>query len=406
MNKTTFQRCYGWSSPLHLLMLWLILRVLTSLWVAFISPLHPLTALEKAVTLWPPTSPLRQWLARLWLASWERWDTEYYLRIVAQGYRLDDGTAQFHPLYPWLAKPFFWLGDSPLLSLLLVSSLATLGLMFAFSRLAALDLPPIKVQQSLLYFLLFPPAFIFFAPYTESLFLLWSVLCFYWARKQRWWLAGVAGLLATLTRQQGLFLLFPLLWELWEAADRNPKQLWRAWKNWLSLGLIPLGLLGWIVYRAWALGDFNPNWADPQSMIYSIIISPASSQVVPDQAFWWPWQALWFALNHLWQTGELSLIIDLAVMAIFVIYLLLGWPSLRASYRIYSLVIVLVSLAYHTGSFYPYMGLPRHLLLAFPVFIGLGNRLQQRWQQIAVLVMGLMGFIFLMLLYVIEGWVP
>jgi hypothetical protein len=50
--------------------------------------------------------------------------------------------------------------------------------------------------------------------------------------------------------------------------------------------------------------------------------------------------------------------------------------------------------------------LPRHLLLAFPVFIGLSIRLRGRWQQLTMTVFSILGMAFLLMLYVIEGWVP
>ena len=396
-----------WSVRLGAILgLWAVMRLLTSLWAAFVSPIRPFTEIETQIPLWPPAAPLSQWLDRIFAAPWLRWDTTYYLRIVSQGYRTDDGTSQFHPLFPWLAEPFAWLTGHPLPALLLVSSLATLALLIAFYRLARLDLYPAAAWSSLLYFLFFPPAFIFFAPYTESLFVLWSVLAFYWARQRSWWLAGLAGGLATLTRQQGLFLVIPLMWELWEAADRNPRRVILAWRDWLALGLIPAGLLVWIIYRAVALRDVAADYTSLQSLLYSVVISPSSSKVVPVQAFWWPWRALWFALVHFWQTLEFSLGVDLVVGAVFITLLILAWPKMRISYRLYAVVILLVSFAYHTGPFYPYMGLPRHLLLAFPVFIGLGARLTNRRQRQVYLGLGLLGIFFMVLLYVIEGWVP
>lgn len=80
--------------------LWLFVRVLMSIGAALISPMRPLTEREQSVALWPPVAPWSTWLERVVLAPWERWDTRYYLSIVQQGYRLDDGTAQFHPLLP------------------------------------------------------------------------------------------------------------------------------------------------------------------------------------------------------------------------------------------------------------------------------------------------------------------
>ena len=52
------------------------------------------------------------------------------------------------------------------------------------------------------------------------------------------------------------------------------------------------------------------------------------------------------------------------------------------------------------------MGLPRHLLLAFPVFIGLGAVVRKGWQRLLIWVVEMLGFLFLATLYVIEGWAP
>ena len=406
MNNGPVSRRLGWSSLWQLVAIWAFLRLLTSLWVAALSPLRPLTAIEKSVALWPPAESFALWLERVFLAPWHRWDTTYYISIVLHGYRSGDGTASFHPLLPWLARPFLVLTDHPLLGLWLVSSLAALGMIIAFSRLAALDLPPAGVQKSLLIFLFFPPAFILFAPYTESLFLLWSILCIFWARQRSWWLAGLAGALATLTRQAGLFLLLPLLWELWEAAERNPHRLLKGWRDGLSLSLIPAGLLSWILYRAFALSDVRPDLSSFQGLIFSVVISPDSSKVVPHQAFLWPWESLRLALVHVWQTAEYSLMIDLVVAGLFVGFFVAVWPVLRPTYRLYCLVITVASFSYHTGPFYPYMGLPRHLLIAFPVFIGLGAVVRKSWQWLLIWSLELLGFLFLAMLYVIEGWTP
>src|SRR5512147_41972 len=91
-----------WPSIWPIVGIWLGLRVLMSLWAALVSPLRPLTDLEDKIALWPPVAPLGAWLERVLLAPWQRWDVDTYLWIVERGYRADDGSAQFHPLLPWL----------------------------------------------------------------------------------------------------------------------------------------------------------------------------------------------------------------------------------------------------------------------------------------------------------------
>jgi hypothetical protein len=318
---------------------------------------------------------------------------------------VDDGTAQFHPLLAWLATPLGWLTGNALLGLLIVSSLASALTLIVFGRLARLDLPPPAAYTAMLLMLFSPPSWVLFAPYTEPLFLLCAVLCLLWARRQRWWLAGLAGALATLTRQQGLFLLLPLAWELWEATGRSPRRALAAWRDWLALGLIPLGLLIWLLYRAIALGDLQANFADPQALIFSLLISPSSSMVVPEQRFLPPWQALWQALQIVSHAPTVDLLVDLTLGAAWLILLAVAWRGMRTSYRIYTVVIALVSFGYYTGPFYPYMGLPRHLMLAFPVYIGLARVIQPRLRPL-VIFGGILGMLFLLLLYIFEAWTP
>ncbi len=390
----------------QLFLLWLVLRLVAGLWAALVSQQNPHTLREQAMPLWPPVAPFSAWIERVLLSPWERWDVTYYLWIVQRGYRTDDGTAQFHPLFAWLATPLAWLTGNPLTGLMLVSSLASLALLIAFEYLARLDLDQDAARTSTLLLAFSPLTFILFAPYTEGLWLLWAVLCLIWARQQAWWLAGVAGALATLTRQQGLFLALPLAWELWEASGRNWRQALTSWRDWLAVGLIPAGLLVWLVYRAVALNDLRANFSHPQALIYSLLISPDSSKVVPVQAFLWPWEALYLALAKLWHAPEYSLMIDLVLGAGFLLLTAFAWRGMRLSYRIYVVVIIMVSFGYHTGPYYPYMGLPRHLLLAFPVFIGLGHVIRQGWLRLGVVSLGLVGMLFLLLNYVVLGWVP
>ena len=48
----------------------------------------------------PGGPPLNMLVDRL-AGVWTRWDGQWYLKIATDGYRNDDGTAAFFPLYPW-----------------------------------------------------------------------------------------------------------------------------------------------------------------------------------------------------------------------------------------------------------------------------------------------------------------
>ena len=388
------------------LLLWGCLRILTSVWAALVSSIRPLTVLEQAVPLWPPSAPMSAWLERVLISPWARWDAHWFARIVSNGYRAEDGTANFQPIYPWLATPLERIGIHPIFSLLLIGAAAGIGLLILYHFLARQDLDPGQAQLSSILFLLFPSAFVIFAPYSEGLFLAFSILCLILARQQRWWWAGLAGGLAALTRQQGIFLVAPLAWELWQSRGSSGKPIRQDWKKYLSLGLVPAGLAVWTLYRGLVLGDVLIDPENFQSLIYSLLISPSTHQVVPIQAFVWPWEGIRLALVKITTQPDLDIWVNLLAAGIFTFFLIVAWKHMRPSYRIYAIVNTLVSFCFYTGPFHPYMGLPRHLLLAFPVFIGLAPALKRPWMRLAAVGICACGNLFTLALYVLEAWVP
>ena len=385
--------------------LWILLRVLTSA-VALVPSVvarrvqADVNPVELAVQVWPPSFPLTTWLGRVLVQPWYRWDAQYYVWATSRGFSVEDGSASFHPLLAVLAKPIFYLTGSPLFGLLFVATLATLGLYFAFHRLARVDLEDHDAWRATLLFIVFPGSYVFYAPYTESTFLLFAVLLFYFARERRWLLAGVCGALATLTRQQGLFLMVPLVMELWSAKERRPLVF-------SSALLIPIAYGLWILYRTFALADSYPDLSSFHGLIYSTIISRSAHQVVAEQDFLFPLHALYLAFVKLWQDHNVPTITDLVLGACMIVITVLSWRNLRNSYRAYVLIILIVSFGYHTGMQVssPYMGLPRHLLLAFPIFIGLAPRVSE-FAMSKLFKVGLLGILLLTFFHCLRVWVP
>jgi len=392
---------------LSILIPWLMLRVVLSIVVLAASDSRPNTDVEKRVAAWPPSLPLSVWSGRVLLSPWQRWDVEHYLAIVGRGYLPGDGTAQFHPLYPWLGRAAgFLLGGNMLAGLLGISSVCGLLCLIAFRRLAEFDLAPDEAHRAAVLLLHAPLAFILFAPYTEGLFLLCSVMLFLMARNGRWWLAGVAGGLAALTRQQGIFLVVPLAWELWESSGRDFRELARSWRRALSVILIPTGLIVWLLYRTLTLGDLAFDIYKPRTWIYGLLISRDATKVVEEQGLVPPWQALAAALT----SPKSTTVIDLILGTGFLLMLVFGgrflW-RLRPSYFLYASVILLVSFSYFTGAFQPYMGLPRHCLLAFPLFLPLAVWAKHPRIEFSLLMLGFCGMSLLTYFYGAQIlWVP
>ncbi len=391
---------------MNIIILWMILRILISACAGLVSSLKPITPLEQAVALLPPTSPVSRWLERAVISPMVRWDALWYERIVAQGYSASDGTAQFHPLYPWTAKLLTGIGFSPDFSLLVISSLAGIALFLSFYKLAQLDLPDKDAFFALMLFAVAPPAFVLFAPYPEALFILFAVLCLYFARRKSWWLSGLMGGLAALTRQQGIFLLLPVAWEYWENIEQQPTRLVKQWRQWLSLALIPLGFVIWLLYRAFYLSDLQVKLDNFQTLIYSLLVSPSASKVVQNQQFIWPWQVLYNSILKLLNQPDIDIWVNIIAAALFIALLIISWNRMCISYRIYTLAIFIVSFSFYTGITHPTMGLPRHLFLAFPIFIGLAAIVKKTWIRLLMLGVSALSMFFLVILYALNAWVP
>lgn len=384
----------------------LALRLLLAGWVLFVSAVYPFTALEQQVSIVPGTSSFGQWMQRVLVAPWLRYDTWNYQRIIDHGYSLEEGTAAFHPLYPLLASPLSWLfGNNPVLALLTVSTLATIVLCVLLARYTELFHDPELVQTTGWLLLIVPPAYILLAPYNESTFLLLAVGALWMMHRERWWLAGLLGGLAALTRQQGIALALPLAWGLFTAIRGGRTRVW----NIAALGLVPLGYALFVLYRAVTLGDLAAlaNAAGPADFLRRLLVSSSSEQVVVGQRIAWPWEPL-FAVIGLIAAGS-----DTHAQ---LINLLLGWAGVLAALfglrwmtvpeRLYVLGIIGLSLCYYNSDISPYLSLPRHMLLAFPIlfvvarWVGTGARRR-------ILFEGLFLFnLFLAGAFTGRGWVP
>ena len=342
------------------------------------------------------------------LSIWTRWDTIYYSRIVVAGYSPDNGTTNFHPLFPYLAKPLWFVGVDSVIALILVSSFATLLVCLCLRRLALFDQDSPQALRSSLLFLFWPISYVLFIPYSESVWLACAVLCLIYARTERWKSAAFAAALATLARQQGLFLVVPLGWELWRTANYDFKTALSKWRDWLSLGMIPFCYVSWILYRTMSLGDVKPNFSSVQNIISSALLSPASHQVVKDHRFTWPWEATYLAIKRAMTLSFVNPWLDLIFGFLFLVLVAFAWKTMRTSYRLYVVVIIIVSFSFHTGMLATggaYLSLPRHLLLAFPVFIGLTNRIRgvTAW---VFMSLGFCGFTFFLFGYFWVRLVP
>jgi hypothetical protein len=112
---------------------------------------------------------------------------------------------------------------------------------------------------------------------------------------------------------------------------------------------------------------------------------------------------LWLALKTYWQGGlHFSAYGNALLSLIFVGMLVFGWRHLRNSYKAYSVAAVLIALSLKTGV--PYTSLPRHLLAAVPVFIGVASAYKFRRLGFVLFILATMQALMLCC-FVWQTWV-
>ncbi|HEY1349428.1 MAG TPA: mannosyltransferase family protein [Ktedonobacteraceae bacterium] len=279
------------------------------------------------------------------LNSWDHWDGQRYVHVAQYGYQNIYDTP-FFPLFPLLIKGLALLfGNQGYVAAgMLISNAALLGALFVLYQLAADSLGDRAGRHAILYLCIFPTALFFFAAYNESLFLLLTCSSFLALRRQKWWLAGLLGLLAALTRTAGVMLALPFLYEAWMSRTPSdpsapPARRWRQFLQLLPtilpIVLLPLGTLAYCGF-CWL------NFGNPFSF--------ATAQIHWGRVSTWPWNGPLYALIELFSVQpfgsfiQAHLLLDMAATFGFIALTVLCWRLLRPGYALWMSLLVLYML--------------------------------------------------------------
>lgn len=153
------------------------------------------------------------------LETWKRWDSSHYINIAENGYggAIENGEhifLVFYPLYPWLMKLLSLLvRDIRFCGILISVVCYAIGCVY-FYKITEDEFGDEIAENALLLISVFPFAFFFGSIATESLFFALSTCFFYYLKKHKWNKVAVLGMLACMTKTQGLLLTIPVLVEL------------------------------------------------------------------------------------------------------------------------------------------------------------------------------------------------
>lgn len=329
------------------------------------------------------------------IENFTRWDAEWYMNIASMGYYSSDSSA-FFPLYPYSIRGLSLLtGLSYRISGLLIASAAFLAALYILLRLLSIDFSQKVAVRTVLLMVLFPTSFYFSAIYTESLFLFWTVGCFYLARKGNWWWAGIFGFFASLTRNTGIILALPFLYEYMASKNFEFRRI-RA--DIIAIGLIPAGIIAYMLLLYYRLGD-------PLGFVHA--------QKTWNRVFHWPWQTLWYGLLDLIFTSRAPWSKINHTFDTFVGYwevittfmtLLIKKLQMRWSYWLYMAAAVTVPLLSPSIPNSYFYSVPRFVIVLFPVFAVWAVLMEKHRRLVAPwLTLGVLGQVYLLLKFT-QGW--
>nr|BBH95678.1 hypothetical protein KTA_38770 [Thermogemmatispora argillosa] len=304
---------------------------------------------------------------RAMINSWRHWDTGHFIFIALHGYT-DWWRTAFYPLYPLLIRLVNYLADNPVLAGLVISNLAGFGVLVLLYRIIAEDFDEEVARHTVLYYAMFPMAFFLATAYSESLFMLLALLCFYALRRGYWWQAALWGGLASLTRVTALPLLIPFAYEYLRQHHFRLREL-RL--DALSIFGIPGGLA---LFAGYCFLRFH----DPLAFSHAESVWQRSIQP-PWLAFSATAAALFQDFSHL-DFITIHRAIDLALLTgvfALVILLFIGRWRLQgpfaATYTLYTVVSFIFFLLVPAAGRYPTMCMPRYALALFPAFVVLAR---------------------------------
>lgn len=290
-----------------------------------------------------------------WLDAWAAFDVGWYLQIARGGYPTTTAfNAQhqdvyaFFPALPFIARALAPLVGGPYVAGLIVANVALLASACLLHIMVREDHDEETARRAVRYLFLFPSAFIFSAMLTESLFLALALASLLLARRGRWAQVALAAFLLGLTRNTAILIVPALALEARAAGRMDPRAL-------LALLAAPAGLALVMLTNLASTGDalaflhVQAAWGSPIGTPVRSLLQGALAVDVPPG----------MDLHARLMTG-------FALLALAA----LAW-SLRARERLSW--VVFGALLVVTPLFRSWYGMPRYVLVAFPLYVALAR---------------------------------
>ncbi|MFZ0547639.1 MAG: mannosyltransferase family protein [Candidatus Promineifilaceae bacterium] len=412
-NKlSVIKRLWADSAVRYAVITFLVLRIFLTVWAVIVLTLLPLPA--------EPDEEVRPYLGEPQLAEgpsgtllgpWQRFDTLHYLRIARQGYAAVPDSV-FPPIYPYgmrligsLIPGSLILGERSLSGGLILSNLACIGLFFLLYKVTATTFSDeAAARRAVLFLAVFPASFFLLAGYSESLFILLALGSFWSARRGRFWLAGLLGFLAALTRLTGWILVVPLAYEFYSQRLMTEGQtsLWPVdihgiigrlrGKNLVMLTAVFLPALGLLTFFA----------------LRGLLEMPPLKSVY--EGFWHQSTGIpgWDLVTAVQQilSGNASFVLYLDFLSTFFLLgtTILAFRRLGPSYGLYSAALLFFMLL-PAADQKPLFSFMRYTLAFFPTFMILADAAKNPWINRLIFYPSVALMLYLSGQFFVWGWV-
>ena len=371
------------------LWLFVVMRVGLGLFALFVwaqvtipGPCH----FELALNGWTTIPPLADSGFELPLVGvWQRWDACWYSKVATFGYEVGEDSVNFWPVLPGLMRLVAWpLGGNVALSGLVVSGVAYVAAVTGLYRLVKRDFDEAVAQRAVLFITIAPAALFLFAPFTEAPFLALSVWAILAARERRWALAAIAGLLAGLTRIQGVFLVLPIAWEAWVAWRERQAATGRSIPAPASVAAVAAPLIG---FGSFLLATAAVTGRTPLD----------TQDVWGGKNFHAPWEVIDASLRWIIEHHDPLQALNLAMLLLFIALVAAGVRRLPVSYSLLAIPqVALIAIRIQPT---PLTSTARLLEVVFPAFVVIalatgGRRRAVTWTVLSVLALAALTWLF------------
>ncbi len=324
-------------------------------------------------------------LSNFLLYPFGNFDAVHYLSIAAKGYTVN---SVFFPLFPLSISIATLLFNAQSFSVTqyffanFLIGIYFLSALIIFYKLLKLDYKENITFNSILFLLIFPTSFFFASIYSESLFLLLSLLSFYFARRKKWLISSLfAGLLSS-TRLVGIAMLPALVYEYFRY-EKN-----KTITKLLAILIAPLGLISYIFYNFQKWGNpfyfikAQENFQNNRSV---------NSIILPTQTLFRYFKILTGISPKIYEWWVAFFELSFFIFAIYLIYA--AWrKKVRVSYLLFGLLCLIVPVLTGTLS-----AVPRYILTIFPIYITLALIQNKNFKIIYCTISIILLFIFFML---------